>query len=318
VKDFSTIHNQNQFQPNLWGIIMNIFRYILALISIPLILFSQNIVTYSPDSFDLSREEEDDAKRLIINIFNQGTEALVISWALDSSGAYSFSSGSKTIAPQSSHVVEGWFAGNRGTYEQYLIFTHNFSSSPDSIKCIGTVNAYVGLIGSLAFGNILISTTIQQDIYAEPLGLYPITISDITSSNPDFTVFPTNFYLDQSDPYGFITVTFTPQEKNYAGEKITVYSDATNSPAFKNLSGIGVLNYLTFNQDTLDFGMVSLEGHNEFEWETIRVTHIGLPDIAPRINGTFEIEVEDGVFTVRYGSSPFIVRGGEGETFEIP
>jgi hypothetical protein len=172
-----------------------------------------------------------------------------------------------------------------------LSVADNASSSPQTVALTGTgvVPAYLSAT-SLAFGNVgENSPSAGKAVSIYNNEAVALTISSITTGNPDFTETNTCNGSVPAKGHCVITVTFTPSTLTAETGTLTVNDTAPNSPQTAALTGTGVLP-AKFSATSLAFGSVpqstasaakTITFYNE-EAEALTISSIttGNPDFA--------------------------------------
>ena len=129
-----------------------------------------------------------------------------------------------------------------GAVSGSLTLTTNASVSSLSVALLGTGGSPGQLSVSpstVNFGNVIVGATQKQTVSAAARGA-SVTISSVTSSNPEFALtglsLPLTLAAGQS---ASLTVTFTPQATGVASGTITFASNASNVSMSETLTGTG-------------------------------------------------------------------------------
>jgi hypothetical protein len=128
---------------------------------------------------------------------------------------------------------------------QFTVVVSNGAGRVTSSAAILTVNAETALLTSsltsLAFGNVNVSTTDTQTVTLTNAGNSSVTISNVVVAGAGFNAGGGVLGLIlSSGQAAALTATFDPSAAGSANGKITVTSNATNSPMVIMLSGTGV------------------------------------------------------------------------------
>src|SRR4029079_6193745 len=113
------------------------------------------------------------------------------------------------------------------------------------IRALVTYSQPAAIIGvdpsSLSFGNVVIHTTAERTLTARNPGAAPLVVSDITSSNPRFSVTTARSFSITPGGQQIVTVQFSPNALGVANGVLTIKSnDSANPEAPIALSGTGV------------------------------------------------------------------------------
>ena len=159
--------------------------------------------------------------RTSITITNHGSESLQITGSLDSLGSIicfgvSLIEGCDSIWPLSIgpggnsefYLYVNVSAGPR-SLSTNLIFTHNFSSSPDTIPISGKIRSGIFVLDpELEFGNVIIDSSVTEYLHLERTSWCFMTVQMVSSSS-NFVV-PNSVYIQ--GPSASVPLTFTPTE----------------------------------------------------------------------------------------------------------
>lgn len=188
---------------------------------------------------------------LYINGYNAGPMLYnAVAYSLSSIGAQWISTdpASGVIPAGSSMDVTVTFdaAGlNGGDYDALILVNSNDPTDP-----VVTVPAHLHVTGApdiavspaaLDFGPVFITASKTLPLLVSNEGTDLLTVSDIASDNPLFTVDPTNFSLDPGDEQ-IVQVTFTPVNPVVSAGTLTVSSDDPDEPTITvALQGEGLI-----------------------------------------------------------------------------
>jgi hypothetical protein len=128
---------------------------------------------------------------------------------------------------------------------QFTVVVTNGAGSVTSSAATLTVNAETALLNSsstsVAFGSINVSTTDAQTVTLTNAGNSSVTISNVVVAGAGFNASGGVLGLIlSSGQTAALTATFDPSSAGNATGKITVTSNATNSPTIVTLSGTGI------------------------------------------------------------------------------
>jgi HYDIN/CFA65/VesB-like, Ig-like domain/Abnormal spindle-like microcephaly-assoc'd, ASPM-SPD-2-Hydin/Secretion system C-terminal sorting domain len=179
-------------------------------------------------------------------ISNPGTADLVISNITSSDSQFTFSPNTFpiTIIPGGNQILDITFAPTVvGLNTDSLVFTHNASGSPTSYSLHGTGIApnFVIAPANLDFGSVGVglNATLQATI-SNP-GTADLVISNITSSDSQFTFSPNTFPITII-PGGnqILDITFAPTVVGLNTDSLVFTHNASGSPTSYSLQGTGM------------------------------------------------------------------------------
>jgi hypothetical protein len=122
-----------------------------------------------------------------------------------------------------------------GDYDADIIITSNDPDEPEV-----TVPAHLHVTGapdiavsddSLDFGQVFITASDTLTLLVSNEGTDLLTVSDITSDNPDYTVDTTSFNLDPGESQE-VPVAFTPVNPGLSPGTLTIFSNDPTTPAY--------------------------------------------------------------------------------------
>src|SRR6202046_2206803 len=182
-----------------------------------------------------------------ISLTNNGTASLVISHASVTGTGFSITGISTplTISSGSNATFNAVFAPNAaGSATGSISLTSNAPNSPLTIALSGTGVAGTQLLSfstsSLSFGSVNVGSNTNLSASLTNTGNSSVTISAVNVTGAVFTVSGVNsgetLTAGQSVP---VTVQFAPTAAGAVSGKISLLSNATNSPATLGLSGSG-------------------------------------------------------------------------------
>jgi hypothetical protein len=181
-----------------------------------------------------------------ITVANTGNTNLVVS-GVSLTGAnqldFSVANACGTVAPGASCQVAVSFRPSiAGAESATLSISHNATGSPSTVGLSGTgvVPAVLSVAGSLDFGPQRINTNTTKMLFVSNTGTATLVFGGISTSTPFFTVSmgscPASLAPGKSCK---ISVTFRPLVIQAYTAKLTLLSNATNSPTVVNLTGSG-------------------------------------------------------------------------------
>ncbi len=204
---------------------------------------------------------------LPVTISNSGEGSLIISDITSSDAQYTFTSPPLPVtlsAGQSSLLDITFTPTGEGTYPASLSFTHNASGSPAVLPVTGTGHILASTFNidpvSLSFGTVNVGSSVSLPVTIINPGDASLIISDITSSDAQYTFSSSLPITVLPGGNTAIDITFTPTgEGTYPGNLSFVHN-ATGSPAVLSVTGTGHILFSTFNLDpvSLNFDTVNV------------------------------------------------------------
>jgi uncharacterized protein (TIGR03437 family) len=133
-----------------------------------------------------------------------------------------------------------FFSFDNGQIYQGQLITGNLM-----IRALVTYSQPAAIIGvdpsTLSFGNVVINTSADRTVTVRNTGAAPLVVSDITSSNPRFSVTTGSSFSVTPGGQQIVTVRFSPNALGVANGVLTIKSnDSANPEAPIALSGTGV------------------------------------------------------------------------------
>jgi hypothetical protein len=146
-------------------------------------------------------------------------------------------------ATSASYTTAATTASDKGT--QFTVVVKNSAGSVTSNPASLTVSKIGTLVlssstSSLNFGNVSISSSSTQHIILTNVGSSDVTISQVLVAGAGFNSTASNGLTLSPGQITTLTSTFAPSASGAATGKVTVSSNASNSPASISLSGTGV------------------------------------------------------------------------------
>lgn len=248
-----------------------------------------------------------------LTLENTGDAPVTIASVTPSDPRFTLTPESSTIPPNSSVDAEVRFAPtSKEALSAYIVIESNSVFSPDTLVVTGSGTATAAIEfdrRSVNFGNVSIGTTASLVLNISNTGNDTLTISNITTDNPLFTVAITSAVIL---PGGSIsdTVRFTPTDPGLVSGQLTVTSNAPTSPTQLPIMGTGTIVLvvsLTIDPANIAFGDVDIGAYRD---TTLNITNTGndtlriasftsgdarftlespIEDIAPAASGTFTL-----------------------------
>jgi hypothetical protein len=152
---------------------------------------------------------------------------------------------------------------------QFTVVVSNSAGSATSSAAVLTVHAETTLLStsaaSVAFGSVNVSTTDTQTVTLTNAGNSSVTISNVVVAGAGFNASGGVLGLIlSSGQTAALTATFDPSAAGNATGKITVASNATNSPMVITLSGTGVAQTAQSVSLSWTAGPSSVTGYNVY------------------------------------------------------
>jgi hypothetical protein len=166
---------------------------------------------------------------------------------------------------------------------------------------------------SLSFGNVNVGNNAVLPVTVSNTGTAPLNISNIVSSNAQYTFAPSTFPL--VIPVGGsseVNVTFTPAAAGLVNGTLTFTHDAPGSPSVYNLSGTGYVPAPVFAVSPvapLNFGSVNVGGS-----ANLNVTVNNTGDAPLTLTG---ITSSDAQYTFTPNAFPVILAPGNDQVFVV-
>ncbi len=246
---------------------------------------------------------------------NTGTDTLVISNIVSSDGQFTFTPNTFTITiiPGGSQILDITFTPTAvGANTDSLVITHNASGSPTSYSVQGTgVEATFSITPpNLDFGNVIIGSNAVLQATVNNPGTSNLVISNITSSDGQFTFAPNTFPVTiAAGGNQIFDITFTPTSTGLKTANLTFIHNAAGSPTSYSVQGTGVAPNFSITPVSLNFGNVAL-GSNSILPAT--VTNTGTSDLV-----ISNITSSDGQFTFTPNAFPITILPGGNQVFDV-
>lgn len=239
------------------------------------------IFAINPPSLDFGSVLVGGNASLPVTVSNPGDGDLIISNIVSSDPEFTFSPNTFpiTIAAGGDQVFDVTFAPTSGgLHSANLSFSHNAAGSPTSYAVQGTGVATAPVFNiappSLNFGSVNLGSNLMMQATVTNTGNADLIISNITSSNPQFTFTPSAPITIGPGLNQVFDITFTPTAAGSQTGTIVFTHNAAGSPKSYSVQGIGVDPGPTFviNHTSLNFGTVNVgDSHNL----TVLVTNSG-------------------------------------------
>ncbi|MGC1684086.1 MAG: choice-of-anchor D domain-containing protein [Candidatus Acidiferrales bacterium] len=183
-----------------------------------------------------------------ITLKNGGTASVTVTAVSASGSGFSASalSPSPTIAAGGSATFTATFKPTVvATFKGSISVTSNVSSSPITIPLTGSSTTSTVTLGasatSLNFGSVDLNTETSLNVVFTNTGNSDLTVSGVTTTGTGFSASGVNSSTTLTpNQTGTLKVSFEPSTASSFTGKVTVASNATDSPATITLSGTGV------------------------------------------------------------------------------
>ena len=250
-----------------------------------------------------------------VQLTNTGSTNIVINLATVMGNGFGISGLSlpKTLTGGQSISFSVQFAPTTaGAATGSITFTDNAPSSPQTVTLVGsavsTSSTLTANPGSVAFGNVSVSSNGQQTITLTNSGKTSATISAVSATGSGFTALgistPLTLTAGQSSSF---TAKFAPTTAGAASGSITITSNANDPTVTIPLTGTGVQGNLTANPSSINFG-------------SLLVGASGSVNVTLTNSGTASITISQGSasgtgFSMTGLSVPATLSAGETRTF---
>jgi DNA/RNA endonuclease YhcR with UshA esterase domain len=240
-------------------------------------LVTAPLATISPVSLNFDKVNVGTSVTDTISVKNSGFDTLKITSASSSNPVFAISPGSASILPSATQKFAVTFTPtNPVTSSAKISFVSNAATSPDSVLVSGsgTQKGFSMTPTSLNFGNVFKDSTKIDSVTVSNAGTTAhLVIDSVRSSNPLFTVTPTNADLDTSSSKTFV-VHFTPTAKGAVSGNIVFYHDTLSKQDTLKVSGNGILKepLIKVTPTSLDLGIVLL---GQSKKDSVVVQNIG-------------------------------------------
>lgn len=231
---------------------------------------SSAVVNLNPTSLSFGSVTLGSSSSKSVVISNGGNANLTISQISSTGTGYTVSGFSLPIvlaAGASTSFNVGFTPTATGSASGSVALVSNASNSPATIAMTGSGAAapaaqLTANPSSSNFGNVTVGSNNSQSVSVTNSGNISVTISQITTSGPAFSLagvtVPLNLNPGQSSTY---TAQFAPTTVGSASGQISFTSNASNSPTLISLIGTGVAAptaQLSVNATSLSFGSVTV------------------------------------------------------------
>jgi hypothetical protein len=215
-----------------------------------------------------------------ITLSNTGDEAVTISAITPSDSHFSFIPASMTIGPNANITADVKFTPTtKDALSAFIVVQSNSIFGPDTITVTGSGSASAAMEtdrAALNFGNVNKGSSKTLALKITNSGNDTLTISNIASSDPKFTVTIASKVLAPGASFDD-SVRFSPTAIGPASAELTLTSNAPDSPKIIPLSGAGV-SMVTMSMDLADisFGDVAVGSSKD---TTITISNTGTDEL---------------------------------------
>ena len=269
----------------------------------------------TPASLDFGSVPVGSNSTLQATVNNTGSVDLVISDITSSDGQFTFIPNifPVTITPGGSQVFDVTYApASEGLTTANLTFTHNAAGSPTiySVQGTGTAPAFSITPASLDFGSVPVGSNSTLQATVNNTGSVDLVISDITSSDGQFTFTPNTFPVTII-PGGsqIFDVTYTPVSVGLTTANLTFTHNAAGSPTIYSVQGTGTAPAFSITPASLDFGSVPVGSNSTLQ---ATVNNTGTADLV-----VSNVASSDGQFTFTPNTFPVTITPGGSQVFDV-
>ncbi|MCF8364868.1 MAG: choice-of-anchor D domain-containing protein [Bacteroidales bacterium] len=189
-----------------------------------------------------------------IKLYNTGNAPLHF-FISDNSAAFSTGITEGTILAADSLVFEVTFAPPvAGGYTAELIIDSNDPDEPRTTLSLEGFALPAGApdistsLNNITFGNVEIDTEKTESFFVINSGTSALTVSNIVSGDPAYTITPTSFTLQNTNDLKEVFVTFHPLVKGEISGVLTIASNASAKSV--SLVGVGIDNHFNMIEET--------------------------------------------------------------------
>ncbi len=232
-----------------------------------------------------------------VTVTNAAAVALTITNVASTNGAFAVNPVSASIAASGSAKFYITFTpANTSPQTGNIVFTHNASSSPDTVGVSGTgiVPAFALNRKSTSFGVVALGSNRLDSVVVSDTGKAPLVISSVASSNGMFTVSPGNATIQPSQTLKFY-ITFTPSSASVQSGNIVFTHNAPTLHDTEYVSGTGGSAAFSVSRRAVPFGVVAL-GTNRLD--SVVVSDTGKVPLV-----ISSVVSSNGMFTVSPGNA---------------
>ena len=269
----------------------------------------------SPPSLDFGSVPFGSNSSLQATVSNTDTIDLVISNILSSNGEFTFSPNTFpiTITAGGNQLIDVTFTpSTTGLVTGDITFTHNATGSPTvySVQGTGVAAGFSITPSSLDFGSVVLGSDSVIQATVTNTGTSDLVISNIVSSDGEFTFSPNTFPITiTAGGNQIIDVTFTPTATGLLTGSLTFTHNAAGSPTVYSVQGTGVAAGFSITPASLDFGSVVVGTDSVIQ---ATVTNTGTSDLV-----ISNIVSSDGQFTFSPNTFPITIAAGGNQLIDV-
>jgi|GEM_PF-1231928 len=231
-------------------------------------------LTLSQTSIDFGNVQVNSSRSDTLIVTNNGTETLTISSIISNNAMFTVSPPNGNIA--SSATMEFYITftpSTNGNANGTITLSHNGfgNSSTISVSGTGEYSGFSADPSSLSFGYVLSGNSSTDNIIVTNTDAVALNITNVVSSNGEFSVTPTKGNIAASDSMKFY-ITFSPTSTGTKSGTISFTHNLQGSPGTVNVSGTGTAPGFSLSPTTIAFGEVVV---GSTEQEIITVSNTG-------------------------------------------
>lgn len=168
---------------------------------------------------------------------------------------------------------------------------------------------------SIDFGTLELGQSAQEDIIVTNVGLVPLQINSVITTNNQFNHNGVNQIL-QPNESDTIQITFEPTVSTYTGGQLIISTDDPDTPNFSiELEGQGLPTtqpVATFSTNAINYGSITVGASTT---EQVQVFNTGTADLDISLFFTYTLNDTDGSFSIQ--NNAFTVSPGGTQSFSV-
>ena len=238
--------------------------------------------TVFPTSFDFGNLLVNSSKHDSMMVTNTGTSRLALSSVTSSNASFTVTPASANLAPSDSARFHITFApSTTGPKSGNIVFSDYPAGSSHTVAVNGTgvQPAFSATTSSLLYHDVLVGSSKQDSVTVTNTGSATLNITNVSSSEPSFTVTPSSWSAGASASEKFF-ITFSPSVTGAKSGNIVFTDDAPGAPHTVSVSGTGVTPAFSISTSNLAYGIVTVGSSKQ---DTVTVTN----------NGTAALNISD-------------------------
>jgi hypothetical protein len=207
-----------------------------------------------------------------VTVTNTGATALTISNVKSSNARFTVGPANASLAVGASRKFGITFAPlTTGPQSSFIVFTHNGTTSPDTVTSTGTGTAPAFSVNrkSVAYGFVVIATPKVDSVSVTNTGTAALVITGVTSSNARFIASPTAATIQPGAKSTF-KITFTPAVTGVQNGNIVFTSNAPTVHDTVTVTGTGT--GFSVNPRSVAFGNIQVGNSSR---DSVVVTNAG-------------------------------------------